>query len=251
MNKNRQYEKFRQILQKEFLSRIKRNPSYSLRAYAKSLEINDSTLSKILNQQMPVTKKRFEHLSKRIPMDLNDDFFAMNDKQFLDLDIQKLRMLSNWYYPAILELTKTNDFENNSKSIAYRLGLSIHEVKMAISDLVDLKLLLEDGEGNLSCTENYIWDGDLNEEVRLAHRNIQRQFLRKADETMFSVAPNLKENASLTVACDPDLTSEVKKKIEKFQQELDEFIMNNNKQVKEVYQLNINFFPLTNPKEKK
>jgi uncharacterized protein (TIGR02147 family) len=184
-------------------------------------------------------------------MEFGDDFFAMKDKQFVDLDIQKLRMLSNWYYPAILELTKTDNFDNSPKNIAARLGLSIHEVKLALVDLKELNLLKEDEEGKLQCTNNYIWDGDLNEEIRLAHRKIQRQFLRKADETMYSVDPSLKENASLTVACDPDLTAQIKKKIEKFQQELDDFIITNNKQVTEVYQFNINFFPLTNSKETK
>ena len=68
-NSNNYYE-FRKFLQNEFLERIQRNPYYSLRAYAKFLTLNDSTLSKILNGKLKISDKRFEDLSDKFNLTL-------------------------------------------------------------------------------------------------------------------------------------------------------------------------------------
>ena len=47
---------FRVHLQNEFIDRCKKNPRYSLRAFARSLEIDSSSLSRLLNGKRMVSK---------------------------------------------------------------------------------------------------------------------------------------------------------------------------------------------------
>lgn len=64
---------FRLWLQKQFTDRCKRNPRYSLRAFAKSLFLEASTLSQILSGKRVVSKKIIQGLCDKLsatPKDL-------------------------------------------------------------------------------------------------------------------------------------------------------------------------------------
>src|SRR3984957_9168996 len=53
---------FRMILQRELLLRCERNPQYSLRSFAKSLQIDPSTLSQILRGKRSITASLLQKL---------------------------------------------------------------------------------------------------------------------------------------------------------------------------------------------
>ena len=59
------YKDFRLYLQNEFVRRANKNPSYSLRSFARSLEVNDSTLSKLLSGKNEYHKKKVSGAFKK------------------------------------------------------------------------------------------------------------------------------------------------------------------------------------------
>jgi plasmid maintenance system antidote protein VapI len=50
-------------LQRELANRCRRNPHYSLRAFARHLEMDSSTLSAILRRKRPITQKSSQKLT--------------------------------------------------------------------------------------------------------------------------------------------------------------------------------------------
>ena len=57
---------FRTCLQNELINRCEKNPNYSLRAFAKSLDIGPSALSQIVRGKRKLTKKMTLRLADRL-----------------------------------------------------------------------------------------------------------------------------------------------------------------------------------------
>ena len=55
-----------ELLHKTYLDRRKRNPNYSLRAFARSLKIDSSTLSALIRRKRPLTQKTAQRLIKNL-----------------------------------------------------------------------------------------------------------------------------------------------------------------------------------------
>ncbi len=57
---------FVQVLKTELVRRSQKNPRYSLRSFAKFLEIDSSALSKILNRKRPLGQRSIRRFAERI-----------------------------------------------------------------------------------------------------------------------------------------------------------------------------------------
>jgi hypothetical protein len=57
---------FRNVLQEEFLKRTKKNPSFSIRAFAGQLEVEPSSLAQILSGKRKLTDKMCERLGSKL-----------------------------------------------------------------------------------------------------------------------------------------------------------------------------------------
>jgi hypothetical protein len=98
--------RLRMILDAEFARRRRLNPRYSLRAFARSVGIEHSTLSQLLWGKRPLTWK----------------------------SIGRIASTMRWTGAAVLQSsTQANGFD--SRSIARRLGVSVDEVNVALTDL--------------------------------------------------------------------------------------------------------------------
>src|SRR5262245_57459511 len=110
---------FRLFLQNELIRRCKKNPGYSLRAFAKGLEMDFSTLSKLLKGQRPIGKLVIKRLSSKLGLDpkvtgqflsnQNSDVQVAGDYQQISLD--SFNIIADWYHYAILELMRLDKFE--------------------------------------------------------------------------------------------------------------------------------------------
>ena len=71
MNYRHDNELMRKYLQNELLKRCEKNPHYSLRSFAKSLEISPSALSAILNKKRNLTDKTAKRLALKLDFSLS------------------------------------------------------------------------------------------------------------------------------------------------------------------------------------
>jgi transcriptional regulator with XRE-family HTH domain len=99
--------RLRTILENEFSRRRLKNPRYSLRAFARSVEVEHSTLSQLLRGRRSMTWKSIRLIACRM----------------------------RWTGAALLRLSGQPDFQFDSRSISRELGISMDEVNVALTDL--------------------------------------------------------------------------------------------------------------------
>lgn len=248
---------FRRFLQDELAQRCSKNPHYSLRAFARSLNIGPSFLSMMLRSQRTISKTTIKSLGLKLGLSPTDieSFSKKKDKikktshitqhsssQFKQITLDYFRLISDWYHYAILELVSISDFEQNYKNIALALGISVNEAQIAIERLIRLKMLkrTKDGWKNISGNNTNID----NEFVIAARRKLQKQILEKALLALEEVPIQNRDQSSITMAIDTSLLPEAKKRITQFRRELSDFLQSSPKK-NEVYNLSLSLYPLT------
>lgn len=116
-------EQIRGAIQREFIERCRKNPSYSLRAFAKYLNIDQSFLSKLLKGQRSITPDLAAAVGPKLglkPKQVRELFNSGTASLpgFLSLSDDEFELLSEWHHFAILELSKTDDFQTIHASLA-------------------------------------------------------------------------------------------------------------------------------------
>jgi uncharacterized protein (TIGR02147 family) len=170
-------------------------------------------------------------------------------RQARRIDGELFAYLAHWYNPAIRELAARDDFQEEPRWIAAQLRPRITPTEAAESMklLLSLGLLVRDdatgrvvrGEPTLT-TEH---------EVRsLGAAAFHRQMLERAAQSIESVPRELRDLAALTVCVSPETAALVKERIHQFRESLTE-LCDSDTQGSIVYQLNVQWFPLSLSKE--
>ena len=127
----------------EFANSRRRNPQYSLRAFARKLDVQASALSEIMNNKRKITMK----MGKRILEGLcvnpaeRENILKHKKSKHSDLSLEYFKIISDWYYFAILSLAEIPDFKCNPEWISKRLNISNRTAKLAIEKLIKLEML--------------------------------------------------------------------------------------------------------------
>lgn len=242
-------EQIRVAIQKEFLERCRKNPAYSLRAFAKYLEIDQSHLSKLLKGQRPITKEIAVNVGPKLGLRAAQvkELFksgAATMPGFLTLSDDEFEVLSEWHHFAILELAKTKNFDRHPSKIAARLGIHVEEVRNALERLQRLNFIRINKKGFKLLSPNNTWSNP--QKTSAARKKYQRHLIEKSLSAIDHIPYELRENASLTVAIDVNRIPDFKTKLKQMRQELASYFQDHNeKNLNEVYQLTMAFFPLT------
>jgi uncharacterized protein (TIGR02147 family) len=160
-----------------------------------------------------------------------------------------LTYLSHWYHPAIRELAARQDFSEDPKWIAQQLRPAISPTQAAHS----LELLLSLGLLERDAASGRLLRGEPtltteHEVTALGARNFHRQMLQRAAESIDDIPAQLRDLAALTVCVSARTASQVKERIHQFREALTE-LCDAEPQGTAVYQLNIQWFPLSRDPE--
>ena len=268
MEKTADYE-YRNVLKAEFQKRLSKNPQYSLRAYSRDLCVAPQMLSDVLNEKKDLSLDSAAEII--IKLGLN----PLSTQNFLDsitlkscksdvakkmilqrmdernqsvsgaksLNAELFKTISDWYHLAILELIKCDNFKYDHRWMAAHLGVTIYEVKEAISRLKALELIEED-DGKLKITEFHV--SALSDIPAQAFREHARQILNKGVTSLEEQSQDERDISSMTMAIDPKLLPEAKKMILQFRRKLCKFLESGER--KEVYVFSPALFRLTKKK---
>lgn len=251
------------FLQNEFLGRCRKNEQYSLRAFARSLSLPISTLSEIMNEKRPLTRKIRDHIGVCMDMPVEDirkfkakehgnklnvqEDSTVNNYQQLALD--SFYIISDWHHYAILQLMRTKGFSEDPAWIAKRLGIKTMQAKLAIKRLIRVGILEVTVDGCLTDvtggTTSHLRTNFTNEELR----GFQIKALEKAINSLKSVPIKFRDNTSMTMAISKDALPLAKMEITKFRRKLTK-ILEQHAEPDEVYQLAISLSPLTEISDK-
>lgn len=254
---NLQTVEIRGFLQSDLLRRCEQNPRYSLRAYARALQIEPSALSKLLNGKRQVTPKMFEQIAARLgfspeqrkslhPYNAHMGRSPKNTRSsYQQLALNLFHVISDWYHYAILELTQIQGFKGDPKWIASKLGITTSEINIAVERLVHLELLSIDPVTGVWKDESGATTmAGPNPYADAATRKLQKQVLEMGVHALENIPVEERDQSSMTMAIDSKLLPQARAKIKRFRRELCRFLKSSPHQ-DQVYQLGVSLYPLS------
>src|SRR4051812_6449760 len=127
MTKEQRQVQIRSWLQNEFSRRSRLNPRFSIRSFAKRLDVDSSSLSQILSGTRQVSDKivfRFANKIGASPLTSPQESTSV-DYQRLSEDM--FTAISDWHHFAILDLTLIKNFKSDPAWIAKKLDISVQQ----------------------------------------------------------------------------------------------------------------------------
>lgn len=257
---------YRQYLKGELTRRVQENPRYSLRAFSRALAVDVSQLSRALSGKGGLSLRNALRISSRLTLSpeekakfLESIVQERQKEAFNKLSVQnnetpkKLSLeadlfdfMSNWYYPAILELTRIEGFRSDPVWIAKSLGIATVQSRWALEQLVRLGLLVREGKTLRKSTPHM--DTADKSVTTPALRKLQKQVLQKAMHSLENDPIEERSVSSMTMAIDPKKLQIAKKLIEDFTDQLCNVLESGNR--KRVYQFSVALFPLQRSRRK-
>lgn len=249
---------------REDLARRQRlNPHYSLRAYARDIGVHPATLSQILKGTRPLPLKNSESVTTQLRLGprertlfvesliktktrLDEIHISLSDERFM-LDDSHYKIISEWEHYALLDLFDLTDFEVTVDSVSKKLDLTQTRTKVVIHNLKVGGLLTQEPNGNLKRVHESIRTTEdvFNPALREAHRETLQIGLQKLEQ----IEVELRDFSSMTLAVDLEKIPHVKAIIREFRQKMQALLKDGKKS--EVYQLAIQFYPISKITTKK
>ena len=247
---------------KEDLSLKQRNnPHYSLRAYARDIGIHPATLSQIINGKRPLPMKDSASVAGKLNLGPKERTLFMESlirsKSALDqikisdedtrfmLDESYYKVIAEWEHYALLELFDVAGFTGTVEEVTVKLDLTPNRAEVVIKNLLTCGLLEKNEFGKLEKVHARI---TTTEDIKSqALRDSHKEVLAMGAEKLDQIEVELRDFSSLTMALDLNKLAEAKSIIREFRQKMIEML--DGGQRSDVYQLAIQFYPLTKIEE--
>ena len=245
------------------------NSQYSNNALARDIGVSGAFLSNILNGKKDIPLDVLVSLLERLNFDdftKNEflKFFLMHkysgtlfeqylgalnpleQHNFLPLVTPTSSILKKWYYLAILEYFSCDSYTENLEKIAHRFALTDNEVLETFFVLEKAKVIEKDAEGRFKKCERYIRI-PTNEPV-VYIREFHNQMIEEAQKNLMQKISTedfqKRLITGITVAVNPKNIEQCKRIIEEALHQVS--LQLSEGECSEVYQMNMQLFPLTN-----
>lgn len=252
---------FPAFLKREFLKKIRINNSFSLRSYARFLDIHFATLSQIMSEKRTVTEKTIRKLAPRLnasELQIESWVKSINEKQmdseesdfnifpYKVIEDESLELLSEWYHDAIVELVMTKNFKPDIAYIAKAFNLSRIEAEMAVKRLFKLGLLKVSDKGCWEVANEFKTTITSDLKTSVALRKYQSDLLQKSMDSIEIIPVEKRTHSSLVVAMNKEQLKEVKDEIRALRAKIHKIAMENSqsKEADSVYGFCFSGFPV-------
>jgi uncharacterized protein (TIGR02147 family) len=267
-----EYSDYRAFLRDYYGEQKKKNPSYSYRLFANKAKLGSPNYLKlVIDGKRRVTDQNLPHFARGLHLGREEaEYFrnlvlfqeskdheaknnslaevlklrARHRKDALEIEESRLEFLKNWYHAAVRELVMLKDFKPSPDWISARLGGKITpaQAEESIEVLKRLEFIREDEKGHYTVSDPLITTSD--EISSHLIRQVHRQFMELGTQAIFDEPVGRREVNNLTVALPRSKIPEVKNAIKEFRKDLNKRFSTQQGN-DEVYQLVINFYPLT------
>jgi uncharacterized protein (TIGR02147 family) len=262
------------LLKQVYFKRTKKNPAYSVRAFARDLGMGATLVSLIFSNKRSVSYRQALKLATKLGMETDEKMEwlrlvlvslpkrakgknrlnamlrkASEDPLFIDSplervnrDVELFRALSQWYHVAIMDLSQVRGFQDDPKWIADRLGIHPFEAQDAIERMLGIGLM-QRKDGKLTKTTRHMDFPTLHSAPAI--REFHRQMCEKAMKELERTDPESfrkRKITSMTFSIRSDRLEEAYAKIEKFKLEMAELLAEGASD--SLYHLGVNLFPL-------
>ena len=251
--------KFCAYLQAELVERCRTNPRYSLRAFARFLELEPSALSKILAGKRRLTGDMCDRIIKRLapgPEEIRTFVVAppkgedANEAEaeealaFEQISLDAFQVIADWYHLAIVELARVRGFRGEPHYIARNLGITLAEAVAAVDRLLRLGMLARDARGKIVATDKTMTTTN-SPYSSGALRRMQRQVLEKAIVALDQIPVERRDQSAMTLAVNVGRLKVAKERIRDFRRSLAGYLEGGAPKTA-VYHLSISLYPVSN-----
>jgi uncharacterized protein (TIGR02147 family) len=252
-----------EVLRNDLDRRKRKNPRYSLRAYARFLGLDPSALSRLLSGKQEISVSVCRQLVRKLDLPVEEKrYFLLSAAQKrkesmcqllatelhredlqprpLEIDPGTYERIADCRILALLEATFLDDFEDDPRWLAPRLGVSETFAREAIEALLSVGLL-ERRDGRLRKASAYMSVAD-KQRTSAAHRSQQRQVLERAVESLEQDPLDKRGTMAMVMAIDPDKLPIAKRMMQAFMDELCDYLTAGRRT--RIYQLGVQLFPI-------
>ena len=248
--------------------RCNKNPALSLRSFAFRLGLSASYLSRVLSRKRNLSPAMALQISRKLKLtEQETNYFvslteieqSQNEQEKTELlkkltrryrniseiiSLEQFKLISQWYHFAILALVKTSDFREDFSWMAERLGISPNEARLAYERLNKLGFLKKNN-GIVMPLNNANVKSPEDISV-VAIRENHKEQLQKAVNALDEINLELREFMNLAVNINVKDVKIAKNMIRDFINQFNSQLDRDSSD--EVFQLNIQFYPLTKVK---
>lgn len=274
-----EYSDYRLFLREYYEAARAKDKKFSFRFFSRLAGFKSSgTILKVMNGQTNLSVEAIQNLVVALKFNREESEFFENLVRFNQAKTSQERELyaknllksqtyrklkplspanfkyfSQWFYAAIRELVELPGFKEDPEWIAEKFmgQISVMDAKAALQELQNLGMISRDSNGRLKIVDQHVTSGD---EVSFAGvAGCHRQFLNLASESIDLISREKRDISAMTLGVSAEMAAKVKIMIQDFRKQLVETI-GSDKDSEMVYQLNMQFFPLTlelkDPEEK-
>ncbi|XGC79791.1 DUF4423 domain-containing protein [Bdellovibrio bacteriovorus] len=228
----------------------KKNPRFSFRSLAKKVGISPGCLNELMHGKRPLSEFYANKIVLGLELDTNErneiySLIATRSRKFAvqkTLEDQELELITHWEHFAILNLFRMKNFQPEPQWIAERLGIPVEKAEQSLQLLMNLGFIKRKGNSIARAVASLSTTTDIPSQA-LVKAHISD--LKKAIDVLQSTPPEIRDFSSITMAINPEKIAEAKKYIKKFRRKFSILVEEGDQT--EVYNLNIQFFPLTRP----
>ncbi len=264
------YLSYRSFLRDWFEAKKRADSRFSHRLFARRAEIRSPSLMKeIMDGKRDLTPANQDGVLRALGLDREerDLFLALVRLEQAETDAERnaawealsasrrfreaqrladaaMRYLSRGHISAIRELALRDDFRPDPSWIAAELlpRITVTEARAALETLLELGLLVEE-EGRVVPSQLSV--ATPHEVAGLAAHNYHRDMLARAAESIEAVPPEQRHLLGVTVAIPAALVPLLKIELDRMQERLLDLCDRHAPHAEQVYQINLQLFPLS------
>lgn len=239
----------------DYLNKLKeKNPKYSLRAFAKKMDMSPSHLSSIINKRKKLSPNQAIQIIKKLNLNEGQSLKLLENvhpelKQALKTKIEQqtlteeeFKLISNWVHFAILSLSFLPDNQASTHWISQKLGIPENSVISPFQRLQKMGLVKVIEGKFYQVAKSLTTTQDIPSEAIKEHH---RQNLELAKEKLQTMDLFLREYGSITFPLNIKDIQKAKDLITDFKLKLYNEVKSSDPT--DVYTLAIQLFPLTKP----
>lgn len=271
-----EYSDYRQYLSDYYSQKKLTNSSYSHRLFASQAGLSSpSHLLMIIKGERNLSMKTIPKFSDGLKLSLKEKRFfellviynqtedlQMKAKYFGEiisikanlaglhkLEKEKFNFLSKWHAVAIYVLIDLKNFKPDPNWISKRLGgkVTVAQVKETLENLLNLKMIEVDSIKGLKQSSGAVTVAD--DTKSMAVFEYHSSMLKLAADALRKNTNSEREMNGATISIPKNKLPELKEKIRAFRKEINQ-LASSYENPDEVYQLNVQLFPLTEQEEK-
>jgi uncharacterized protein (TIGR02147 family) len=228
----------RAYVREELELRQKRRPAYSMRAFARDLEVSPSFLCEFLAGRQGLSRERTVWIAEKLKLtaeqaehfqDLIEAKFALNaDKKKLakfraqqrnrnsdsHLSLENFHLIADWYHFALLEILGVPGPQKSMKQIARLIDVPEADLKEASARLLRLGLLKKDGDRLTPVDDTTSAGGEIPDRaIRLSHQQTLAMHAAAVDRKEYTERENVSVTFSIAAQDWPKLRKEIQQSV--------------------------------------